>query len=174
MMTQKRRAMMKQKRKRLKLLAVLMMTVLLSLLLNVMEPTTSVCPQHLVLDDAVAIHNAIRRLHLGNESGAAPVHRWCRAGLLHGWLLHRYCCHALYCCLLGRHHFLVLDCWLLHRRHSGLWTDHRCLLELHLATDCRGRARLGRGPLMGAAGVGPGSVGLSFFNAGFCTGAAAL
>ena len=48
------------------------------------EPATKVCPQYLARDDALATDNAIRRLHLGNESRAAPVYCWCRAGLLNG------------------------------------------------------------------------------------------
>ena len=49
-------------------------------------------------------------------------------------------------------------------------------LGLHLATDRRDRARPGETAPEAAPrrfGVGPGSAGLAFFNAGFCTDAAA-
>ena len=47
--------------------------------------------------------------------------------------------------VLRAHRFLVLDCWLLHRRHSWLWKNHRCLLGQHLAAERRGKARPGKG-----------------------------
>ena len=85
----------------------------------------------------------------------SPEPLLCTAGVglacLTVWLLHRRCFHVLYSCLLGRHRFLALDWWLLHERHSGLWTNHRCSLGLHLATGCRGSARLGWGAALGAA-----------------------
>ena len=112
----------------------------------------------------------------------SPEPLLCTAGVglacLTVWRLHRRCFHIIYSCLLGRHRFLALDWWLLHERHSGLWTNHRCSLGLHLATGCRGSACLGwgllSGPLLGADSVGLASVGLTFFNAGSCTDAAAL
>ena len=47
--------------------------------------------------------------------------------------------------VLRAHRFLVLDCWLLHRRHSWLWKNHCRLRGLRLATDRRGRVRPGKG-----------------------------
>ena len=134
------------------------------------EPTTHVCPQNLVLNAAMAIDNAILRLQLGNEcvtesalERLAPEPLLCTAGVGLALFTVGFCtgtASSLFTAVVLRaHRFLVLDCWLLHRRHSWLWKNHRCLLGQHLATERRGKARPGKGPLpgplLGASASGP-------------------
>ena len=120
------------------------------------EPTTHVCPQNLVLNAAMAIDNAILRLQLGNEcvtesalERLAPEPLLCTAGVGLALFTVGFCtgtASSLFTAVVLRaHRFLVLDCWLLHRRHSWLWKNHRCLLGQQLATERKGKACPGKG-----------------------------
>ena len=77
----------------------------------------------------MAIDNAILRLHLGNEcvtesalERLAPEPLLCTAGVGLALFTVGFCtgtASSLFTAVVLRvHRFLVLDCWLLHRRHS--------------------------------------------------------